>query len=50
MPKLTTRQVAAVSTPGRYGDGDGLWLQVSSTGTKASLLRSCTTGVHATWG
>jgi integrase len=37
--KLSTRKVAALSAPGRYGDGDGLWLQVSITGTKAWLLR-----------
>jgi integrase len=39
VPKLSTRKVAALATPGRYGDGDGLWLQVSGTGTKAWLLR-----------
>jgi len=39
MPKLTARSVAALNTPGRYGDGGGLWLQVSSSGTKAWLLR-----------
>jgi integrase len=39
VPKLSMRKVAALSAPGRYGDGNGLWLQVSSTGSKAWLLR-----------
>ena len=37
--KLTARAVAALNTPGRYGDGIGLWLQVSETGTKSWLFR-----------
>src|SRR3712207_2158907 len=37
--KLTARTVAGISAPGRYGDGSGLWLQVSPSGTKSWLLR-----------
>lgn len=36
---LTARTVATISGPGRYGDGNGLWLQVSQWGTKAWLYR-----------
>jgi integrase len=36
--KLTAKQVAAITTKGRYGDGGGLWLQVSDTG-KSWLFR-----------
>jgi integrase len=36
--KLTARQVAAITTKGRYGDGGGLWLQVSDSG-KSWLFR-----------
>ena len=37
--KLTDREVRNKKKPGRYGDGLGLWLQVSTTGTKAWLFR-----------
>lgn len=37
--KLTARKVAAINEPGRYGDGDGLYLQVSKWGTKSWLYR-----------
>lgn len=37
--KLTALKVSKLSKPGRYGDGAGLWLQVSRSGTKAWLLR-----------
>src|SRR5260370_19218798 len=38
---LTTRQVAKLTEPGRYGDGDvsGLYLQVTRTGARSWLLR-----------
>ena len=36
---LTKLQVDKIKKPGRYGDGGGLWLQVSSFGTKAWLYR-----------
>ena len=37
--KLTALKVAKLTEPGRYGDGQGLWLQVSESGTKAWLFR-----------
>jgi hypothetical protein len=36
---LTALKVARLSKPGRYGDGDGLWLQISKWGTKTWLYR-----------
>lgn len=36
---LTALKVARLSKPGRYGDGNGLWLQISKWGTKAWLYR-----------
>lgn len=37
--KLSDRAVKAAKTPGYYGDGAGLYLQVSSTATKSWILR-----------
>jgi integrase len=37
--KLTALEVAKRKKPGRYSDGHGLWLQISSRGTKAWLFR-----------
>lgn len=40
--KLSARKAATINEPGRYGDGGGLWLQVSEVGrrvTKAWLFR-----------
>ena len=37
--KLTAVRVAKLKTPGRYGDGLGLWLQVAEGGTKSWLFR-----------
>jgi integrase len=37
--KLTAIKVSKLSKPGRYGDGGGLWLQVSGTGGKSWLFR-----------
>jgi integrase len=37
--KLTALGVVRLKQPGRYGDGHGLWLQVSESGTKAWLFR-----------
>jgi len=39
MGKLTAAGVNAQKKPGRYGDGQGLWLQVSPAGTKSWLFR-----------
>lgn len=37
--KLTPLGVSRASRPGYYGDGAGLWLQVSSAGTKSWIFR-----------
>lgn len=37
--KLTAFQVKKTTTPGYYGDGGGLWLQVSRSGTKSWIFR-----------
>jgi integrase len=37
--KLTALKVKALDKPGRYGDGLGLWLQVSENGGKSWVLR-----------
>ena len=37
--KLSAKRVENEKKPGRYGDGGGLWLQVSRYGTKAWLFR-----------
>ena len=39
MKRLTALEVSRLNQPGRYGDGGGLWLQVSEFGTKAWLFR-----------
>lgn len=37
--KLTALEVTKVTKPGLYGDGGGLWLQVSPSGSKSWLFR-----------
>jgi integrase len=37
--KLKALNVARTKTPGMYGDGGGLWLQVTSAGAKSWILR-----------
>ena len=39
MAKLTAKSVQALKVQGRYGDGDGLYLEVSRTGSKSWILR-----------
>lgn len=39
MPKLTKKAVDALKEPGRYGDGNGLYLLVGPTGSKSWVLR-----------
>ena len=39
MGKLTATAIAARKAPGRYGDGDGLFLLVGPTGSKSWLCR-----------
>ena len=43
--KLTTVSIRAACEPGLYGDGHGLYLQVSSFGTKSWLFRYMIDGV-----
>lgn len=40
MGKLTARAVATESRPGMHGDGEGLYLRVTETGTKSWMLRT----------
>ncbi len=42
--KLTKRQIEAVSNPGRYSDGSGLYLNVTPTGAKSWVLRTVIKG------
>lgn len=42
--KLSALQVTKQAKPGRYGDGGGLWLQVSTFGTKAWIFRYTVAG------
>jgi len=37
--KLSALKVSKLKDPGRYGDGLGLWLQITPTGTKSWLFR-----------
>jgi len=37
--RLSAAKVAKITQPGRYSDGGGLWLQVSTSGTKSWLFR-----------
>ncbi len=39
MPKLTALQVEKLSKPGRYADGDGLYLHLDAAGNKSWLFR-----------
>lgn len=38
MTRLTTRSIAALTKPGRYGDGSGLYLSISKSGNKSWAL------------
>lgn len=40
MGKLTATAVKAASAPGRYGDGDGLFLLIGKTGGKSWMVRA----------
>ena len=39
MPKLSAARVKALSKPGRYGDGDGLYLNIAGGGSKSWVQR-----------
>ena len=39
MGKLTDTAIRGALAPGKYGDGDGLWLLVSATGSKSWVFR-----------
>jgi integrase len=43
--KLSATKVQKEAKPGRYGDGGGLWLQVTEAGTKSWLFRFMREGV-----
>lgn len=42
--KLSALKVAKLTATGRYGDGGGLWLQISTSGTKAWIFRYTVAG------
>lgn len=44
MPKLSKRRVDAISEPGFFGDGDGLYLSVKPSGSKSWILRTVVQG------
>ncbi|WP_323786421.1 tyrosine-type recombinase/integrase [Thalassovita sp.] len=44
MPKLSVKRVSAISEPGFYGDGEGLYLKVSGKGAKSWILRTMVHG------
>ena len=50
MPKLTALEVESLAKPGRYADGDGLYLQVDNAGNKSWLYRFQLNGKRTTLG
>jgi integrase len=50
MGNLTAAEVKRLSEPGRYGDGEGLWLQVSKWKTKSWVLRYWVDGKERQFG
>lgn len=48
--KLSAISVSRLSVPGYYGDGAGLWLQVSKTGSKSWILRFTFAGARREMG
>ena len=44
MAKLTAAKIKAIGDKGRYGDGDGLYLNVSATGSKSWVMRAVVSG------
>ncbi|WP_375173387.1 tyrosine-type recombinase/integrase [Pseudooceanicola sp.] len=47
MGKLTARSVATITKPGMHGDGAGLYLSVSASGSKSWILRTRVKGDKA---
>ena len=47
--KLGPNSVNKANKQGRYGDGGGLWLQVSQFGTKAWIFRFMMDGKARQW-
>lgn len=50
MPKLNVKKIQALKKPGMHGDGDGLYLNVSSTGSKSWILRTMLHGKRREFG
>lgn len=50
MGKLTTTRIQAIKQPGRYVDGDGLMLEVKSSGSKSWTVRLQSAGVRRDYG
>ena len=44
--KLTAQQVDHILTPGKYGDGGGLYLQVTKTLVRSWVFRFCINGIE----
>ena len=42
--KLTTKQIQSLKEPGRYSDGDGLYLKIAPSGSKAWVLMTARNG------
>jgi hypothetical protein len=50
MNKLTAVAVANMTKPGRYADGNGLYLQVARGGTKSGCFDTCEAAKPGRWG
>ena len=48
--KLTILKLKALTAPGRYGDGSGLWLQVRDAEHRSWLFRYISGGKHRQMG
>lgn len=44
MPKLTAARLKALKEPGRYGDGEGLYLIIGQSGGRSWMLRTVVKG------
>lgn len=50
MGKLTTGKIRSLSEPGRYSDGDGLFLEINGKGAASWILRVQTGGIRRDFG